>query len=136
MNIRNQRVVPDRHCEAALTLSFQGTGAAAGDEAVVPFGELVDGVRQEREDVEGGERVCQMLFAVAEVVVKMVALGFERVVVPVLDGPAGTAARGQLHGVPGVHIQIGRPAVAVGLPPLGVGHGQFDPVRPERAVLP
>ena len=32
MNIRNQRVVPDRHCEAALTLSFQGTGAAAGFE--------------------------------------------------------------------------------------------------------
>lgn len=29
MNIRNQRVVPDRHCEAALTLSFKGSGAAA-----------------------------------------------------------------------------------------------------------
>ena len=70
---RGEQVVDGQDMEVQEELAAAAeTGA---DQAVVPFGELEDGVRQERKDVEGGERVCQMLFAVAEVVVKMVALG-------------------------------------------------------------
>ena len=108
---------------------------AFADQAVVFLGEIQDGVRQEREDVKRGQRVGQVFLAVPEVVLKMAALGLEHVVVAVLDSPAGTSAGGQLHRVFRIDVQVGRPAVAVGLPPLGVRHGQFDPVRPERAVL-
>ena len=103
----------DKGVQEAQVAGQEGREAAAEavpDWAVMSFGEFEDGVCQEREDVEGGERVGQMLFAVPEVVLQVVALGLELVVVAVLDMPAGSAARGQFQVVPGVHVQVGRPA--------------------------
>ena len=108
---------------------------ALTDQAVMPFGEFKDSVRQEGEDIEGCERVGQMFFSVPEIVLQVVTLGLERVVVAVLDAPAGASARDQFHGVQGIHVHVGHPAVAVGLPSLRVGHGQFDPCQARRAVL-
>ena len=105
------------------------------DGGVIWASEFEDGMCQEREDVEGRQRIGQMLFAVPEVVLQVVALGFKNIVVPVLDNPAGSTTCSQLHGIFDVHVQIGYPTIVVGLQPLRVSHDQFNPVHAKRAVL-
>ena len=103
---------------------------AISDQAVMPLRQFKDGVRQECENVDGGQRVGQVLLAVPKVVIQMVALGLEYVVVTVLDSPPGAGACGQFHSVSNIHIHVGRPAVAVGLSPSCIGYSQLDPVYP------
>lgn len=57
------------------------------------------GVRQEGQQDLRGEKIGQVLFAMAEVVLKMVALGFERVVVLVLGFPACATCSSQFGNI-------------------------------------
>ena len=53
-----------------------------------------DRVHQEGQQVERKEEGSQVLLAVSKVVLDMIALGFEDVIVLVLDLPAGPAVQG------------------------------------------
>lgn len=79
-------------CEVQEELA--SVAEALPDDGVIRTDEFEDGVHQKREDVEGRQRVGQILFAVPEVVVKVVAFGFEDIVLPLL------ALHGPLAGEP------------------------------------
>ena len=81
-----------------------------------------------------GQQGGEVLFAVAEVVFEVIALGLEGVVVFVLDLPA-SPARGDdaLHVLVG-EGEVGDEGVEVEDFSLVVGHGQFAPVDFEGVV--
>ena len=72
---------------------FSG-GQSGAQEAVVLVGKFQDGVEEEGQDVQNGQEQGKMSLAVAEIMFLMIALGFEGVVVLVLDLPAGAARSG------------------------------------------
>jgi hypothetical protein len=57
---------------------------------------LQGGVEQQGQDVKGGEEGGQMLLTMAEVVLQVVALGFEGVVVFILNLPSGPSGSNNL----------------------------------------
>lgn len=80
------------------------------------------------QQVQRGEQVGQELLAVSEVVVEMVALGFQSVVVLVLDfppRPPGGSQRGDVVVGDGMR---GGPGVLEEESPAGIGGDQFQPV--------
>ena len=54
------------------------------DAPVARIHQVQQGVKQEGQEIEGGQQGGEVLFAVTEVMVQMVTLGFERIVVFVL----------------------------------------------------
>ena len=74
-------------------------GQGRADEPIGVVAEGEEGVREQGEHVHGGEQRGEMFLAVAEVMLQMIALGFERVVVFVLDLPACAAGGDEGGGV-------------------------------------
>src|SRR3954454_19758993 len=68
-----------------------GDGVAPGEDT-----ERGDGMEGEGEEIEGHEEAGKDEFAVAEIVLEVVAVGLEDVEGLVLDLPAGPAAGGEL----------------------------------------
>jgi hypothetical protein len=100
-------------------------GAASG-ECFPPgqHGEMCGGVEGEGEQVEGEKDAGQGLLAVAEVVLKVIAVGLQHVEGFVLDLPPAPPAGGQFGDGIGGHRQVGDETVVVG--PLGRSVADLD----------
>jgi hypothetical protein len=77
---------------------------------------------------QGSQHIGQMLLAMTEVMVEMIALIFEDLVVFVLDFPAGTASGDYLR-----HVIVGNqmrrcPGVAEKHLAFGIGQRQYAPI--------
>jgi hypothetical protein len=82
----------------------------------------------ESDQIEGDEHGGEVFLAVTEIVLKVVALGLERVKALVLDLPSGTAAGGEFDDSAAIHRQVGDEAVAVSDLALRVGDLDREPV--------
>jgi hypothetical protein len=72
---------------------------------------IADGVTGEGKEIEDGEAGREILFAVAEVVLEVVALGLQHIGSAVLYHPSGAATRSLFGDVVWIHWQIGDQAV-------------------------
>jgi hypothetical protein len=104
-------------------------GQGGADQTGALVGETEHGVEPEGQEVPRGQQGGEVLLAVTEVVLEMVALGLEGVVVLVLDLPAG-AGRGH----PGGDVllgdgPVGDEGVGVEVLALGVGDEELAPVH-------
>jgi hypothetical protein len=106
-------------------------------EAILIIGQFQDGVEEKGEQVEGQQKTSQVLFAVAEVVLQVIALGFEDIVVFVFTLPAGLTGFDDLdHGLvregmigdKGIMIQL--------LPGFAVGDDNLTPIDIQSFVTP
>ena len=91
-------------------------------------------MQQEGQQVEGGKERSKMLFAVAEIVLKMIALGLHHIVGTVLDLPSRPSRFGDACDVVRVERMAGDPGVVVGLLAGGIPGGELEPVDLEGVV--
>jgi hypothetical protein len=87
------------------------------------FEAVADGVEREGEKVHGGEQHGQVLFAVAEIVLKMIAVVFQYVEGLVLDFPPCPGAPGNLGDIFAGNLETGDERAIVGGLAAGVGDG-------------
>ena len=95
---------------------------------VVAVEQVEKGVEQEREEVEGHEQGGKMLLAVTEIMFEMVALGFESVIVLILDLPTRTSSSDDVGNDVVVETMAGSKAVAVADRAIGLAYAQLAPV--------
>ena len=107
-------------------------GQGGAQHLVFLVNQLLHGVQQEGQQVEGGQQGRQMLLAVAEIVRQMVALGFERVIVFVLDFPARSASFNDLGDIALIDRLPGDESIVVNRLADSIGGDQFAPVDCER----
>jgi hypothetical protein len=88
---------------------------------------IEQGVGEKRQQDEAREQVGQRLFAVAIVVLEAIALGFERIVVRVLDFPPAAPGGDDRDDVVLGDGHGAGPGVAVEHLAVGLGRGQFTP---------
>src|SRR5512139_3071436 len=74
-------------------------GCRTSDGAVCIVQPFKRGMGEEGQQVEGGQKIGQMLLAVGKVMVEMIAVVLEDIVVFVLDFPTGTACGDGLHNI-------------------------------------
>src|ERR1700690_1685336 len=91
-------------------------------------------MEREGEQIEGHEDGCEGYLAVPEIVLKMIAAGFEYVERFVLDLPSGPPARGEFRHVARRDCQVGDEAIVIG--PLALRIQDFDgePVDVQRVL--
>ena len=124
--------VTERRCSKMRRLARSPACTQPGDcVAPEPFDEVAEVVQGEGDEVEGDEDGRQGLFAVAEIVLEVVAVVLEDVEGLVLDLPARAAAGGEFGDVVTIDRQVGDEAVAVGQLAGGVGDLDLQPVDRE-----
>ena len=84
---------------------------------------------KEGQQVEGGQKVGQMLRAVGKVMVEMIAVILEDIVVFILYFPTGAACRDGLHDIGFINGVRCGPRIAVDKLLFGIGDGDFAPVH-------
>ena len=109
-------------------------GELLAQQPVLRVHPLQDGVGQEGQDDEAGQQGRQVLPAVAEGVLEVVALGLQGVVVLVLDFPAAAPGLDDLGDVAAVQRQAGGEGVAVQHLAVFVRGGEFAPIHLQRVV--
>ena len=82
---------------------------------------------QKGQQDQGGEQISQGLLAVSKVVVEMIALGFERVVILVLDFPSRPPGTGQRRDVALGDAMGGGPGILKDDAVIGIGGDKFKP---------
>ncbi|MGZ8914979.1 MAG: hypothetical protein ACXW1Z_17960 [Methylobacter sp.] len=89
---------------------------------------------EDGQQVEGGQKIGQMLFAVGKIVVEMIAVVLEDVVVFILYFPSGTACGDDLHdSLFVIGVRCG-PRIAVDQFLFSIGDGDFTPVHQQGIV--
>src|SRR5258708_16174536 len=81
-------------------------------------------------EVEDGEDRGQMMLAVAEIVLEVVALGFHRIEAFVLDFPARSATSCQFDDIVAGDRQVGEEAVSIGPRAGGIAAFDHHPIHP------
>ena len=92
------------------------------------------GMSEESQQVEGGQKVGQMLFAVSKVMVEVIAVVLEDIVVFVLDFPTGTACGDGLHDSVFINGVRCGPGIAVDKLLFVIGNGDLAPVHQQGIV--
>lgn len=86
------------------------------------------GMGEESQQVEGSQKVRQVLFAMGKVMLEMVAVVLEDIVVFVLNFPTGAACGDDLHDIMLVNGVRCGPRIAVDNLLFGIGEGDPAPV--------
>ena len=89
---------------------------------------------EEGQQVEGGQKIGQILFAVGKVMVEMIAVVLEDIVVFILYFPSGTACSDRLHDIVFVNGVRYSPGIAVDNLLFSIGDGDFSPVHQQGIV--
>src|SRR3954471_11164328 len=128
---REDQIDRDRRQLAEEIAAWPKLGPCGAPEFIADVADGVDGERQQvQADQDGGE----VLLAVSEAVLEVVALGLEHVERLVLDLPSRPATGGQFDDGTGADRQIGDAAVAIRRLAPGVDDLDREPVDPERVL--
>lgn len=92
------------------------------------------GMKQVSEQNQGGQQIGQVLFAMPEVMLKMIALIFEHIIVFVLNFLTGTPRGGYVGDIAVVNLMRGRPGILIDSLSLVIGESQFAPIEHQRVV--
>ncbi len=109
-------------------------GQRGAHRPIRPVIEFEDGVEQKSEQVEADQGRGEMVVAVTEVVFQVIALGFQRVVVFILDFPAGAAGGDEFDNSVGGNRRVGDPGVAIAFMAVGIGGDKLAPVDRQRGL--
>ena len=101
---------------------------------VTLVGEFQERVQSKGQQVHRDQEAGEVLLAVSEVVLQVIAPILEHVIALVLDLPAGASSRHQARYVVGADRPVGDEGVAVADFALRVGDGHFAPVDLERVL--
>jgi hypothetical protein len=105
------------------------SGQHLAQQRIFVIAPLQDGMEKKRQQIEAEQKRCQVLLAMAKVMLNMIAFGFEHGIVFVLNLPAPAACLCDLQDVFGTQAMIGDKAVVIELLTcFGMDRGHLEPI--------